>query len=702
MKAGQPSEPSLHELIQHLDGMVYRCRPNTDGTMEYVSDGCYALTGYRPHELLFNDRVSFERLTLADDRGRVRVAIDAALAERRRFDVEYRIHHADGSVRWVWERGYGVFGADGDVVALDGFVQDITLLKRSEIALAEAERRFRDIFDNAQEGIFQTTRAGTYLRVNRALARIYGYDSPEDLIAGLADIGNQLYVDPGRRGEFVRCLEQSGRVLNFESQVYRRDGSIIWISENARLVTDADGQTLYYEGTVEDISERKAWGERIEYQAKHDALTELPNRSLLRERLQAGVARCRRDSRQLALLFVDLDHFKDVNDTLGHAAGDRLIQAVARRLVESVRDGDTVARLGGDEFVLLLEGEIDDGRIVATSERVLGAVSQPYQIDGRELRVTCSLGISVFPRDGSDADTLLQHADTAMYSAKHEGRNTFQRFRPNLRAAVSERLELGVGLRRALEREEFELHYQPQVDLGDGGVLGFESLVRWRTPEGELLLPGRFIGHAEESGLIEPLSDWVLNEACNFARGCAATAGMTVSVNISPRQFRRSDFVASVQRALARSGLPAPRLELEITENCIIESKEHFVATVHNLHDLGVRVALDDFGTGYCSLAWLKSIPVDRLKIDRAFVPNAARVRPTPPILPATSCPGPESVLPGVAGAGENEAEGRSLLDVGCDQAQGYLFGRPMPGPDLAALLRGAARSDSPYCPARI
>ena len=415
-------ERMLKMLLSQLDAMVYRCRDDEFWTMEFVSEGCRAITGYRPEDLLFNSRISYEEVTHPEDRARVRASIRDAISAQRRFDVSYRILRADGAVRWVSERGGGMFTPDGRVQAIQGIVEDITRQREDEMALRDAEARYRSIFENAIEGIFQTTPEGRYLAANPALARIYGYESPEALIAALQDIEHQLYVEPGRREEFMRQMQLHGKVAGFESQVYLRDGSVIWISENARAVQAADGSIRYYEGTVEDISERKMQERRMAHQATHDELTGLPNRYLLQDRIEQAIRQAARERTNVGMLFIDLDRLKHVNDTLGHTAGDELIRVIAQRLRRCLRTGDTVARIGGDEFVLLLPSLLTEEAIAQATRRVLEATSAACQINGVTIPTSCSVGSSLYPRDGADAEALLRRADEAMYEEKQKHR----------------------------------------------------------------------------------------------------------------------------------------------------------------------------------------------------------------------------------------------------------------------------------------
>jgi len=688
----------LGTLLANLDGMVFRCRNDADWTMEFVSEGCLVLTGYSVKALLLSMDISYEQITHPDDRSMVRQIINTCVLAGERFELEYRIVRADGEVRWVWERGVGVYNGSGTMLGLEGYVQDVTARKQADQALLEAERRYRSIFENAIEGVFQSTPDGGYIAVNPALARIYGYTSSQQLIDSLRDINRQLYVEPERRAEFMRLMAEAGSVSNFESRVYRRDGEIIWISENARAVRDQGGALLFYEGTVEAITERKLYEAEMRHQASHDALTALPNRTKLHACLQQAVqlAHKQPDEVRMAVVFVDLDQFKFINDSLGHQVGDELLKTIALRLVSCVRDTDMVARQGGDEFVLVLHDQSDEAGITEILQRILAAVAQPWIAGGREFHITCSIGVSRFPGDGSDVETLLKNADAAMYKAKESGRNNFQYFAGWMDAQVSNRLEMLVSLRRALERSEFILYYQPKISLASGRIIGAEALIRWVVPERGMVPPDHFIPFAEEAGLIGPIGEWVLRTACaqNKAWQDAGLGLIPVAVNLSPRQLDRN-LPELVRQVLSETGMAASWLELEITENVVMRDAEKTVATLNALKRLGLQISVDDFGTGYSSLSYLRRFPVDALKIDKSFVRDIASDSDSAAIVKAVISLGHTLNLRVIAEGVEDQEQYNFLLHNGCDEVQGYLLGRPMSMLDFTDRLEQEKRASA-------
>ena len=680
----------LDTLLASMEGMVFRCRLDVHWTMEYVSQGCEELTGYSAQDLLFNSRISYEEVTHAEDRQRVRATVEQALVDGQRYTIEYRIIRKDGSIRWVYERGTGILHAADMPLELVGYIQDITERKQAEHALQEAERRYRSIFENAVEGIFQSTPLDGYIAVNPALARIYGYDTPEELILNLRDIEHQLYVDPQRRLDFLALMEKEGMVTNFESQVYQRNGTVIWISENARAVKNESGAILFYEGTVEAITERKRHEAQIEFQATHDPLTGLPNRTVLYDRLKQAVLKAHRYGHLVAVVFFDLDQFKYVNDSLGHQVGDQLLRVVAKRLKSCVRESDTVARQGGDEFVLVLESHDNEDDLSQAMQRILNAISRPCHINGAEFQVTCSMGISLCPNDAEDADTLLRNADVAMFRAKELGRNNFQYFAADMNSDAANRLEILNSLRHALAYDEFELHYQPKINLATGHIIGGEALLRWRQGSGKLVSPSEFIPLAEETGLIVPISEWVLEQACaqSVAWQRAAKVPIPISINLSPILIERGNIVDQVTHVLRKTGLKPEYLELEITESGVMRNVEQSMSVLEQLKSLGVRISIDDFGTGYSSLSYLKRFPIDTLKIDRSFVRDISADKESADIVKAIITLGHNLNMNVLAEGVETEDEYRFLREHSCDEMQGYLRGRPVSPVNFLKLLQ--------------
>src|SRR5712691_7553091 len=465
------------------------------------------------------------------------------------------------------------------------------------------------------------------------------------------------------------------------------------------VLTGHDDQTVALSavktGAQDFLVKGKRYQEQLEYQANYDALTGLPNRNLLHDRLKQSVF-AQRFVRSIGVVFIDIDHFKFVNDSLGHSTGDKLLQKVAQRLTETVRDGDTVARLGGDEFILILNDQPGQEMIYRAMQRIINKVAEPINVDGQELMVTCSAGISLYPQDGPDVETLLKNADAAMYQAKEKGRNNFQFYTAEMNRQVSERLKTETSLRRALERDEFELYYQPRFNVGSGALVGCEALLRWQHPERGLLLPERFIALAEETGLIVPIGEWVLRSACDQARawqkdGCAPIA---VSVNLSMRQFRQEALANAIDDALRRSGLEPRLLEMELTESLIMHDTEVAIRILLRLREIGVDISVDDFGTGHSSLSYLTKLPISALKIDQSFVQDIeGSGRADEGLVAQTIISLARNLKLKVVGEGvETAAQFEFLKKHDCDEAQGFHLGKPMPASEFELF---AARPDA-------
>lgn len=680
----------MDTLIKSLNGMVYCCLPDANWTMIFISNGCKKLTGYEPEDLLFNKKLSYDQVTHPDDRNYVRESISTAIRNCSPYSIEYRIFRSDSNLCWVRESGMAIYDASGVVAAVEGFIEDISKIKNWEHELKNSEARYRSVFENAVEGIFQTSLTGQYFDANPALARIYGYESVEELMSDLVNIENQLYVDPNRRNEFKLLMEMNGVVQDFESEIYTKSGQIIWISENAHSVINDEGEILYYQGSVTDISERHRHEEQMKYQASHDQLTKLPNRYLLEDRLQQAIHFADRYQYKLAVAFLDLDHFKNINDSLGHEAGDKLLCVIADRLLALLRDSDTVVRLGGDEFVILLPSIQSYEYISCAFQRVLDSINETVVLNEKQFNITCSIGYTIYPEDGNQASMLLKNADTAMYESKQNGRNRFHRFTPKLNAILMQRMEIAQRLRNVIEQDELLLYYQPKVKLSDNKIIGTEALIRWMPERGNMISPGLFIPVAEETGMINEIGAWVLKSACRQANLFKETFGSAflVSVNVSSHEFKNEYFVQQVAEIISTSGTDPQYIELEITESALADNMDLFIKKLHELKAIGVKLAIDDFGTGYSSLTYLKDFPVDRLKIDQGFVYNLEATPSNEAILKTIVSLGHDLGLIVIAEGVETAFQRDFLYQIGCDEIQGYLISQPIPIKDFVSLVQ--------------
>ncbi|BCB26836.1 hypothetical protein SKTS_17220 [Sulfurimicrobium lacus] len=555
--------------------------------------------------------------------------------------------------------------------------------KQSEEALRLADRVFR----STGEGVAVTDAAGNLVSVNPAFELITGYSAAEVLGQNPRMLQSGRHEDAFYREMWDRLLETGqwrGELWN-----RRKNGEVYpeWLTISA--VNDNEGVTTHYVGVFSDISTVKEAMQQIDFLAHHDALTRLPNRILFHDRLSHGLDRAQRENSPLALLYLDLDRFKTVNDTLGHPVGDELLQEVARRMAGALRAGDTLARLGGDEFVLLLEDDANAQQAAVVARKILDLFAVPISVAEHKLNVTASIGISLYPGDGEDPDTLLRHADRAMYEAKSRGRNTYQFFEPVLSAGVLQRLVMENALRGAMERNELLLHYQPQVDLGSGGICAAEALLRWRSAELGLVSPADFIPVAEEMGLIISIGEWVLRTACaqNKAWQDAGLPPIRVAVNVSALQVLAGTLPGIVAETLRDTGLDPRYLELELTESVMIREVEATLSQVIELKRLGVTISLDDFGTGYSSLGYLSRFPLDRLKIDQGFVRNITTEPKNAAIARATVALSQGLGMVVIAEGVETEGQLRYLHSIGCEEIQGYLFSRPVPPEELAVMV---------------
>jgi len=673
------SERRFRQLVESTDVVPWTANAQ-DLRFTYVGPQAVKLLGYPPAHWydpgFWNDHVH------PDDCDWVQRQLRSVLPLGGNAKLEYRMKAADG--RTVWLRNIiNTVSLEGGGAALQGFLFDITEKRQAE----EQLRLAGEVFQSSGEAIVITDGEMRVLQVNPAFTAITGY-SAEDAV------GQTPYsLSPGVRSQ-ERDQEIWQRVWHhgyWQGEVWdrRRNGDIYpkWLTVS--VVRDAVGRPVNYIEIFSDVSERKEREERVRHLAHHDFLTDLPNRVLLNDRIAQAISHAERNRSQVAVLFLDLDRFKNVNDSLGHSVGDKLLQEVARRLRSCMRASDTVSRQGGDEFVILMQDVSDPADIARGAQKVLDAVASAYAIDGHELITTPSIGISMYPSDGQDVESLLKNADAAMYHAKESGRNNYQFFTQDMNTRALERLSLERSLRRAVERDELRLHYQPQYEVGSGRIVGVEALIRWQHPEFGLIPPGRFIRFAEETDLIGEVGKWVLHEACRQARAWQAQGlpAVRMAVNISAAQFRNPDFPGTVLEALRSSGLEARYLEIELTESIIMQDVERATGLLEQLKMLGLELAIDDFGTGYSSLSYLKRFPIDLLKIDQSFVRDITTDKDDAAITSAIIALTHNLELRTIAEGVETAEQLKFLEDHGCDEVQGFLFSRPLAPEECTDLL---------------
>jgi diguanylate cyclase (GGDEF)-like protein/PAS domain S-box-containing protein len=577
--------------------------------------------------------------------------------------------------------------------------QDITERKRSEEELYRAHQMLQTILNTIPQRVFWKDRNCTYVGCNRAFATDAGLNNSAEII-GKSDY-DLVWSETAEvyRTDDKLVMEQGSAKLGYEEIQDRPDAGRVWLRTSKLPLSDREGKVTGVIGTYEDITDRKVAQERVQYLAYYDALTGLPNRALLQDRLSNALASARRRKDKVALLFLDLDRFKDINDSLGHSVGDLLLQEVAERLKKWSREQDTVARVGGDEFVIVLTAAKDGADAAVAAERLMHAMSTGVVVQGRSLSISCSVGISVFPEHGADSETLIKNADAAMYCAKEDGGHNFRFFTDDMNAQAVERLTLESSLRLALDKKEFFLVYQPQMNIATGKVIGLEALLRWQHPTLGLVSPDKFIRIAENCGLIVPIGEWVLRTACSQAQKWQdeGLPAVSVAVNVSAIQFRQEDFCELIRKVLDETGLAPQHLELELTESLLLANADVMLSAVRELKAMGLTLAIDDFGTGYSSFSYLRQFQVNRLKIDRLFIRDVA-VNPDDAAITTAIISMAKSLhLKVIAEGVENEAQMSFLRAHQCDEIQGYYFSKPLTVDKVADKLRG----DSPQARAQ-
>ena len=640
------------------------------------------MLGYSPEDF-GTDREAWLSRLHPEDRHLAEERLRALVDDRPPYyEGIFRLRHRNGDYRWLYARGQLLLDEDGEPSRFIGTSSDITQRRADEESLRQAAV----VFDSTLEGVLVTDRELKIVHVNPAFSRITGYSSDE-VLGKAPNMFKSGHHDPDFYRSLWHALEQRG---SWSGEIWnrRKGGDVFPIWQCIRSIHDENGNLSHYVAVFSDISAIKHSQQELDYLAHHDPLTSLPNRLLFGERIDQALQRARQDGRRGALLLVDLDHFKIVNESLGHNTGDQLLKLIGERLHNALGQGVTLARLGGDEFGLLSGDCAQAEHASLLAQRLLDCLEQPFSIGDETLFVGASIGISLFPDDGDSVEKLLRNADSALFRAKSSGRQTFSFYSQEMTAQARQRIKLEAELRLALEQEQLRVHYQPIHRLDDGAMLGVEALVRWQHPERGLVAPGEFIPVAEDSGLIGAIDAWVLEQACaQMVRWLAEGRALEfVAVNVSSRLFGRGELDRRVERVLRQTGLAATHLELEVTESAVMDNPERAQELLGHLQSLGVRLAIDDFGTGYSSLARLKRLPVHKLKLDQSFVRGLPQDSEDAAIARAVVSLGQSLGLRVLAEGIETAEQAAYLREAGCNLGQGYWFGRPQPAEQLLAV----------------
>ena len=689
-------------IIDHLPAVVYLDSVREGAPMIDVSPGVTDLLGI-PREAFLSRAYAWSDTVHPDDLDRVLAESERAVITGEPFRIEYRVIHPDARTVWIREDSVLVSDEVGRPLHWIGTMLDITELMRTQAELREARSQYGALVEQIPAIVYvdAADEDMSTIYVSPQIEEILGY-TPKEYIED-----PQLWeriLHPDDRDDAIATYlrgRESGEPFVFEYRLLGKDGRTVWFRDSAIVLTDAAGRPESIQGVMLDVTDRKQAEERIAFLAYHDKLTGLPNRTMFDELLDLAIARADRHELGVAVLMLDLDDFKLVNDSLGHDAGDTLLVQLARRLGEATRETDLVARPGSDEFLLLLAdldrkpaspGGHESVSVSAESValRIQEALRRPFTIGETELYVTASLGISLFPHDASDAATLLKNAETAMFRSKRSGPGGYVLHSKDDADSIV-RLSLSTRLRRAVEQEQWMLHYQPLIELGTGEMDGVEALIRWPEPNGGLVPPGEFIPLAEEMGLIEAIGAWVVDEVCRQDRRWRDEGlDLDVSFNLSPRELWQPSVADRIVGPIIASGMDPSRVTVEITESMAMTDPDRTLGILHELHARGVKLAIDDFGTGYSSLARLRYLPVDVLKIDRSFVRDLDRDEQNASMVSAMVALAANLGMTALAEGIETDAEWRAVVDRGCTRGQGYFFSRPVPAEEIVAIHRRA------------
>lgn len=677
------SEDLFRQITSQIPGAVYQVQLLADGALRYsfISAGVHDIFGISAEDVM-SGRRSLVDAVLPEEQENVQRDLSSLSGAAHELTREHRVRHEDGSVRWVQMISSEV-ARDASGVMRVGVMFDITARKQAEVALRERDALWKLALESTGDGVWDwNLKAGVEV-FSPSLLRMYGLNAA-DLAQDPTALDARTHPDDVAEMQRARADHLAGLTPSYinEHRIRCHDGSWKWVLSRGMVISrDEHGQPVRMTGTHTDITDRKHSDTVIWRQANFDALTGLPNRTMLRDRLEQGIRQCRRDQQRLALLFIDLDHFKEVNDSLGHDQGDALLVEAARRITACMRGSDTLARMGGDEFTVVLPGLGDASRMDQFAQQVIDALRAPFQLLGEQAYISASVGIALFPDDGEGIDELFKHADQALYVAKGTGRNRFSYYTPHMQDAANLRLRLAQDLRTALAEGQFWLAYQPIVELASGRVHKAEALIRWQHPERGLVSPAQFIPVAERTGLIVEIGDWVFQEALRRTlhwRQCVAP-DFQVSINKSPVQFHVGGIGYEAWIAqLNAMGLPGDALVVEITEGLLLDDNPNVKAQLLAFRDAGVGASLDDFGTGYSSLLYLQQHDIDYLKIDQSFVRGLTADSKNLPLCKAIISMAHELGIKVVAEGVETAVQRDLLKGAGCDYGQGYLFARPL------------------------
>jgi diguanylate cyclase (GGDEF)-like protein/PAS domain S-box-containing protein len=681
----QESRAYFNAILEDIPFFVCRLAP--DGTISFVNEACCRYFGKSAEELVGR---SFIPLIPEEDREKTRKHISSIGPARPVATIEHRGIRADGEIRWQRWTNRALFDEDGNITGFQSVGEDITEQKAAEEKLLLA----RNVFESSDEMITVTDLAANIIDVNPAFCRLTGYTREEVLGRNMRVLQLECHDQPFYEHHGQALL--SAGAWQGEIRGRRKNGEPFTTLMTVNAVRNERGEQTHFVTLSTDITQLKKVEEQLRHLALFDPLTGLANRELLHDRLQQTLYEADRDRTQAALLMLDLDNFKDINDTLGHPSGDRILAQVGERLRERMRHSDTVARMGGDEFVIVLRNVTDSENVVLVAKGIVDSLSRPFLLEDRRVFLTVSIGIALYPLDGRDTDELIRKADTAMYHAKGQGKNRYQFFTAEMNRRAQERMALQTDLRRALERNEFVVHYQPKIRIGTGEVTGVEALLRWQKPEDGLVPPASFIPLAEETGLIVPIGEKVLRLACTQAKAWQAQGLplLPVAVNLSAIQLREEGLAGTVQGILTETGLDPAALELEITESAIMQESEKAIAMLQAMREMGIRITMDDFGTGYSSLSYLKRFPISSLKIDRSFVAEVLSNADDAEISRAIIAMAHGMKLKVVAEGVETAEQLEFLRREGCDEAQGYYLARPMPAEEFSRWFQTRGTGD--------